>query len=235
MREVILKQDIYKLGDRGDVVRVAHGYARNYLIPQGLAIPADKAGLRQVQAMRAAGARDAVRLRGDAEKQFEALDGVVIRVVARASLNDQLYGSVTTRDIAAELAKQGLELDRRRIDLTQPIRTLGDYEIPVHIYKGLSTGIKVEVRALGREDEPLGGTRRLTAEFEFAPPDPEEDEEEFEEGYEPEEGSEAAHAADGEDRADGEEAAVGEDGAQLAETPEFPAEADSEEYWVGDG
>ena len=183
MREVILKKDIYKLGDRGDVVRVAHGYARNYLIPQGLAIPADKAGLKQVEAMRAAGARDAVRFRGDAEKQFEALKDVVLRIVVRASLNNQLYGSVTSRDISRKLAGQGLVLDRRRIDLPKPIRTLGDYEIPVHIYKDLRTSIKVEVRAEGREEEPLGRSRQIAAQFEFAPsPEPEEDE--LEEGVE---------------------------------------------------
>ena len=187
MREVILKKDIYKLGDRGDVVRVAHGYARNYLIPQGLAIPADKGGLKQVKAMRAAAARDAVRLRGDAEKQLEALQGVVIRMVVRASLNNQLYGSVTSRDIARQLAEQGLDLDRRRIDLTTPIRTLGDYEIPVHIYKDLKTSVKVEVRAEGREEEPLGRSQRIAAQFEFAPapePDPDEELEEGEEGEE---------------------------------------------------
>ncbi len=189
MREVILKTDIYKLGDRGDVVRVAHGYARNYLIPQGLAIPADKGGLKQVAAMRAAAAKEAVRLRGNAEMQFEALKDVVIRMVVRASLNNQLYGSVTSRDIARKLAEQGLELNRRRIDLTTPIRTLGDYDVPVHIYKDIRTTIKVEVRAEGREEEPLGRSQRLAAQFEFAPaPEPEPDEE-LEEGAE---GAEAA-------------------------------------------
>lgn len=202
MREVILKKDIYKLGDRGDVVRVAHGYARNYLIPQGLAIPADKGGLKQVAAMRAAAAKEAVRLRGNAEKQFEALRDVVIRMVVRASLNNQLYGSVTSRDIARKLAEQGLELNRRRIDLTTPIRTLGDYDVPVHIYKDIRTTIKVEVRAEGREEEPLGRSQRLAAQFEFAPaPEPEPDEE-------LEEGAEGAEAA-------GEEA-LGPDGTEDA-------------------
>ena len=205
MREVILKNDIYKLGDRGDVVRVAHGYARNYLIPQGLAIPADKGGLKQVAAMRAAAAKEAVRLRGNAEKQFEALKDVVIRMVVRASLNNQLYGSVTSRDIARKLAEQGLELNRRRIDLTTPIRTLGDYDVPVHIYKDIRTTIKVEVRAEGREEEPLGRSQRLAAQFEFAPaPEPEPDEE-LEEGAEDAEAAgEEAEGTEGTEDAGGE-------------------------------
>ncbi len=177
MPEVILKQDIYRLGDRGDVVRVAHGYARNYLFPKGLAIPADKGGLKQLDAMRAASARDAVRVRGAAEKQLEALDGLVIRVVARASLNNQLYGSVTARDVAEKLAEAGFEIDRHRIQLTTPLRSVGDYDVPVHIYKELSSTLKVEVRAQGREDEPINRSFGLPAEFEFAPAPPPEEEE----------------------------------------------------------
>lgn len=178
MLEVILKKDIYRLGDRGDVVRVAPGYARNYLYPQRLAIPADKGSLKQLEAMKAAADREAVRVRGDAEKQVGALDGVVIRVVARASLNNQLYGSVTARDVAAKLAEIGVEVDRRRIQLTSPIRSLGDYDVPVHIYKELSTTVKLEVRAEGREEEPLTRSMQPEAQLEFAPaPVPPEDSE----------------------------------------------------------
>lgn len=234
MREVILKKDIYKLGDRGDVVRVAHGYARNYLIPQGLAIPADKGGLKQVAAMRAAAAKEAVRLRGNAEMQFEALKDVVIRMVVRASLNNQLYGSVTSRDIARKLAEQGLELNRRRIDLTTPIRTLGDYDVPVHIYKDIRTTIKVEVRAEGREEEPLGRSQRLAAQFEFAPaPEPEPDEE-LEEGAEGEEAAGEEAAGEEAEATDGAEDAGGEPG-----EPETVGEAASEgglpEGWDREG
>lgn len=167
MPEVILKRDIFKLGDRGDVVRVAAGYARNYLYPQGLAIPADKGSLKQLKAMKAAAAREALRLKGDAEQQAAALEGVVLRVVARASLNNQLYGSVTSRDVAAKLEELGIPVDRHRIQMATPVRTLGDYEVPIHIYKDLGTTIKLEVRAEGREDEPL--TRHVDVETELAP------------------------------------------------------------------
>lgn len=169
MVEVILKQDIYRLGDRGAVVKVAPGYARNYLFPQQLAIPADAGSLKHLEAMRAAAARDAVRMRGDAEKQTEALSGEVIRVVARASLNNQLYGSVTARDIAAKLAEKGVEIDRRRIQMTAPIRSVGDYDVPIHIYKDLTATVKVEVRAEGREEESLSVTQELAPEYRFAP------------------------------------------------------------------
>ena len=198
MVEVILKQDIFRLGDRGDVVRVAPGYARNYLYPQRLAIPADKGSLKQLAAMKAAADREAVRVRGDAEKQLSALEGVVIRVVARASLNNQLYGSVSARDVAARLAEIGIEVDRRRIQLTAPIRILGDYDVPVHIYKELSSTIKVEVRAEGREDEPLTRSLQSAAELEFAPAPVDEESEDLEgEGMEPE-GLEAEGAESGE-------------------------------------
>ncbi len=155
MLDVILKQDIYKLGDRGDVVRVADGYARNYLYPQRLAIPADKGSLRQLTAMKAAAEREALRMRGDAKKQVAALEGVVVRIVARASLNNQLYGSVTSRDVAAKLAEVGIEVDRHRIQMTTPFRALGNYEVPINIYKDIASTVTVEVRAEGREDEPL--------------------------------------------------------------------------------
>jgi large subunit ribosomal protein L9 len=212
MHEVILKKDIYKLGERGDVVKVKDGYARNYLFPQQLAIPADKGSLKQLEQMRAAAAKEAVRLHGDATKQLEALEGVVVRMVVRASLNNQLYGSVSARDIASKLNEQGFAIDRQRVQLTTPIRTLGDYEIPVHIYKDLSTTIKVEVRAEGREDEPLTRTMQPSAEFEFAPPAGPEASQEGPEGEEGElaaaSGDTSAAETDAADQALGEESAT---------------------------
>lgn len=181
MVEVILKQDIFRLGDRGEVVSVAPGYARNYLFPQRLAIPATKGSLKQLGAMKAAAEREAVRVRGDAEKQVGALEGVVIRVVARASLNNQLYGSVTARDIARKLKDLGIVVDRRRIQLKTPIRILGDYDVLIHIYKELSSSIRVEVRAEGREDEPLTRSLQPAEQLEFAPAPVEEEESSLEE------------------------------------------------------
>ncbi len=234
MLEVILKKDIFKLGERGDVVRVANGYARNYLYPQRLAIPADKGSLQQLSSMRAAADRQAVTLRGDAERQLAALEGVEIRVVARASLNNQLYGSVKARDIAAKLEEIGIELDRNRIQLKSPIRILGDYEVPIHIYKDLACTIKLEVRAEGREDDPLTRSMEAPEQLEFAPaPEPEEGEEGEEgEGFDSEgqasaeESDEATEAA-----AAGEEAApAGEEAAAAGE--EAAAAEEGEEVWA---
>ena len=163
MLEVILKKDIYKLGDRGQVVKVANGYARNFLYPQQLAIPATAGSLKQLDEMRVAADRDAIRLRGDAEKQVAALEGIVVRVVARAGQNNQLFGSVTNRHVAAGLTEQGIEIDRHRIDIKVPFRAVGDYEVTVQIYKDVSTTIKVEVRAEGREDQPLPTAEELAA------------------------------------------------------------------------
>ena len=214
MHEVILKKDIYKLGERGDVVKVKNGYARNYLFPQGLAIPADKGSLKQLDQMRAAAAKEAVRLHGDATKQLEALEGVVVRMVVRASLNNQLYGSVSARDIAVKLNEQGFSIERQRVQLTTPIRTLGDYDIPVHIYKELSTTIKVEVRAEGREDEPLTRAMQPSAEFEFAPPS------------KPEESGEGSEAEVAEpEAAAGEAVATEGEAAAQADGEDVPAEA----------
>ena len=163
MFEVILKKDIYKLGDRGQVVKVANGYARNFLYPQQLAIPATVGSLKQLDEMRVAADRDAIRLRGDAEKQVAALEGIVVRVVARAGQNNQLFGSVTNRHVAAGLTEQGIEIDRHRIDIKVPFRAVGDYQVTVRIYKDVSTTIKVEVRAEGREDQPLPTAEELAA------------------------------------------------------------------------
>lgn len=248
MVEVILKQDIYRLGDRGAVVTVAPGYARNYLFPQQLAIPADAGSLKHLQAMRDAAARDAVRMRGDAEKQTEALEGEVIRVVARASLNNQLYGSVTARDIAAKLAEKGVEIDRRRIQMVAPIRSVGDYDVPIHIYKDLTATVKVEVRAEGREEESLSVTQELAPEYSFAPAPVTESESATEEEAQPAteagEGAgpaaEAAAAAEAQPAAESEptvaaEAAAGGDAAAPEAVPEAEStEHVTEEATVGD-
>ena len=229
MVEVILKKEIYKLGDRGQVVTVKPGYARNYLYPQQLAIPADKGSLKQLDAMKAAADREAVRLRGDAEKQLDALEGVVVRIVARASLNNQLYGSVTARDIAASLAGMGIEVNRHRIQLKTPFRTLGDFEVPVHIYKDLASTVKVEIRAEGREDEPLARSQQSSEHFDFAPAPvrDEEAEESAQASSEDASASEAESPAE-EEATSGEGADVGAAGAETGSEPVPDSDAGTE-------
>lgn len=165
--QVILKKDVRKLGDRGDLVSVAAGYARNYLFPQSLAIPATAANKQQLDEMRAAAGRESARLREDASKLAESMDDVTVRIVGRASENGQLFGSVTNRDLAAQLDAKGFPIDRRDILLEQPLKQTGDYEVRIHLYKDVRQTIKVEVRAEGREDE-LFGEAKAKAEAEAA-------------------------------------------------------------------
>lgn len=172
VEEVILKQDVRSLGDRGDVVRVAAGYARNYLFPRSLALPATAANKKQLEEMRAAAAKEAARLRDDASKLADQMEDVTLRMVAKAGETNVLFGSIGVRDIAEALDGKGFPIDRHRILLDRPIKEVGDYEVRVHLYKDVKQAIKVEVRAEGREDEPLQEpkTAEELAEEAFAAP-----------------------------------------------------------------
>lgn len=153
MMEVILKQEIRKLGGKGDVVRVANGYARNFLFPKQMALPATSANKRQIEEMRAAADREAARLRGDASKLAEQLQAVTIEITARAGDSDQLFGSVTSRDIAAELETKGYTIDRHKIALSKPIRMVGEHVVSVHLHRDVNVALTVNVLAEGREEE----------------------------------------------------------------------------------
>jgi len=153
MVEVILKKEVRRLGDRGQLVKVAPGYARNYLIPQGLAMRASSADKRQIEEMQAAAGKEAAKLRGDAEQVSASMEGVTVRVVQKTGDRGQLFGSVTNRDIAAALAEAGHEIDRHQIVLGSPLKQVGDYDVRVHLYRDVNVEVKVEVRSEGREDE----------------------------------------------------------------------------------
>ena len=153
MMEVILKQEIRKLGGKGDVVRVANGYARNFLFPKQMALPATAANKKQIEEMRAAADREAARLRGDAAKLAEQLQALTIEITARAGDSDQLFGSVTSRDIAAELETKGYTIDRHKIVLGKPIRMVGEHVVSVHLHRDVNVPLTVNVLAEGREEE----------------------------------------------------------------------------------
>ncbi len=163
MREqVILRKDVRKLGDRGQIVSVTGGYARNYLYPQRLAMPATAATKKQVEEMQAAAGRESDQLTGEANTLAEKMEGLTVRAVARAGDTNILFGSVTTRDIATLMAEKGFKVDRHQVILGSPIKEVSDNDVQVHIYKDISVSVKVEVRAFkvevraeGREDEPL--------------------------------------------------------------------------------
>lgn len=153
MMEVILKQEIRKLGGKGDVVRVANGYARNFLFPKQMALPATAANKKQIEEMRAAADREAARLRGDAAKLAEQLQALTIEITARAGDSDQLFGSVTSRDITAELETKGYTIDRHKIVLDNPIRMVGEHVVSVHLHRDVNVPLTVNVLAEGREEE----------------------------------------------------------------------------------
>lgn len=143
--QVILTQDVPKLGQRGDVVEVTPGYARNYLIPKGLAVLANEANLKMLQEKARAEERKRAKERAQAEELAKKLEGLSLTIEARAGVEDKLYGSVTAADIAKALASQGIEIDKRKIVLDEPIKELGVYKVRVHLADDINPEIKVWV------------------------------------------------------------------------------------------
>ena len=153
MLEIILKQEVRKLGDKGDLVRVANGYARNFLFPKEMAMPATAANRKQIDEMKASADREAARLQGDAQKLGELLAKLTVEITARAGESDQLFGSVTSRDIAAHLAEQGYTIDRHKIIIKTPIRMVGEHAVAIHLHRDVEIPLTVKVRAEGREEK----------------------------------------------------------------------------------
>ncbi|HWR15855.1 MAG TPA: 50S ribosomal protein L9 [Terriglobales bacterium] len=143
--EVILKEDVPKLGHRGDVVKVADGYGRNFLLPKKLAIEATAGNKKVIEQMKAAAVRKTQKDKADAEALAKQFDGVSITLVRRSGEHEQLFGSVTSSDIAAELEKQGFTVDRRKIQLDEPIKTLGDFNVALRLFREVTASIKVTV------------------------------------------------------------------------------------------
>lgn len=143
--EVILKEDVPKLGHRGDVVKVAEGYGRNFLLPKKLAIEANAANKAVIEQMKAAAVRRTARERSDAEALAKQFDGVSLHFTRRAGESDQLFGSVTTSDIASELESRGFNVDRRKIQLNEPLKNLGEFDVPIRLHKDVTTHIKVTI------------------------------------------------------------------------------------------
>ena len=156
MVEIILTQEVLKLGSKGDVVRVANGYARNYLFPKRLGIPATKTNKGQIVQMKTASDREAASLKGDAEKMAEILSGLTIKIVARAGDADQLFGSVTSRDIAEQIGEMGYTVDRHKILVDRPIRMVGEHDVKIHLHRDIDIPLKILVYAEGREHQVFG-------------------------------------------------------------------------------
>ena len=143
--EVILKEDVPTLGSRGDVVKVADGYGRNFLLPRKLAIEATRSNRAVIEQMKQASLRRAARDKADAEAQAKLLEAVSLSFTRKAGEKDQLFGSVTSVDIAAALEAKGYAIDRRKIHLDEPLKHIGEFKVPIRLYKGVDTTIKVLV------------------------------------------------------------------------------------------
>jgi len=143
--EVILREDIAKLGARGEVVKVANGYARNFLLPKRLAVLATDSNRKIVEQERHAHLRREVKLKGEAEELAKLVTGVSVTIAQKAGENDQLFGSVTAKDIAEALEKQNYSIDRRKIHLEDPIKQLGEYKVAVKLHRDVSAEITVHV------------------------------------------------------------------------------------------
>ncbi len=143
--EVILKEDVAKLGSRGDVVKVAEGYGRNFLLPRKLAIEANTGNKKVIEQMRAAAVRRSTKEKAQAEELSKQFDGVSVSFARRAGEQDQLFGSVTSGDLAEALEKKGFNIDRRKIQLHEPLKTLGEFTVPVKLHKDVTAHLKVVI------------------------------------------------------------------------------------------
>ena len=146
--EVILVKDVKRVGDAGETVDVADGYARNYLIPRGLAVPATKAARKQAAEQAAARERQEAEERAAAKAYAEALQNIELVFTARSGDSERLYGSITSSDIAERLSEQiDDQVDKRKVMLDDPIRELGTFEVPVKLHNDVQITVKVIVES----------------------------------------------------------------------------------------
>jgi large subunit ribosomal protein L9 len=144
--EVILKEDVAKLGSAGDVVKVAEGYGRNFLLPRKLAIEANKGNKTVIEQMKASAARKSAGQKAEAEQLAKQFDNVSLEFTRKVGEKDHLFGSVTSSDLADALAKQGFDIDRRKIQLDEPLKSLGEYDVPIRLHKDVTARFKVVVK-----------------------------------------------------------------------------------------
>jgi large subunit ribosomal protein L9 len=143
--DVILREDVEKLGTRGQLVKVAPGYARNFLLPNKMAVAATESNKKIVEQERQAHLRREAKVEGEAKDLGQMLGSVSITISQKAGENDQLFGSVTSKDIAEALEKQGYTIERRKIALDEPIKTLGEFKIPIRLHREVTAEIMVHV------------------------------------------------------------------------------------------
>jgi large subunit ribosomal protein L9 len=143
--EVILREHVDNLGERGEIVKVADGYARNYLLPRKLALPATDANRKHVERERKIVEMREAQEKGQAEAIAARLAALEITITRRVGETEQLYGSVTASDIADFLKDKGFEVDRRKIILPEPIKTIGGHNVPLKLHREVTVPLKVQV------------------------------------------------------------------------------------------
>jgi large subunit ribosomal protein L9 len=148
--KVLFKKDVADVAKAGQVKEVADGYARNYLIPRGLAVAATNAALKQVAELQATAARHAVEEEQTARGLKDKLESKPVVIEAKAGSQGRLYGSITTSDVATAIQKQlGTTLDRRDLEINDPVRQVGSYQVTARIHRAVTASVTVEVRAIG--------------------------------------------------------------------------------------
>ena len=150
MMELLLREDVENLGTRGELVKVRAGYGRNFLLPRGLAVQATPSNVKQIDQQRRALLKKVVAEREGAQQQADMLKEVTLDFARKVGEHGLLYGSVTSMDIAEGLAAKGFEIDRKRIQLKDPIKEVGEYQVPIKLHRDVTAELKVIV---SKEDE----------------------------------------------------------------------------------
>ncbi len=143
--EIILREDIDKLGQRGQVVKVAPGFARNFLLPRKLAVPATEGNKKIVEQERQAHLRREAKQAAEAQDLGKMMSSLEVTIRQKAGENDQLFGSVTANDISVALEKMGYSIERKKVQLEEPIKTLGDFKVTLRLHRDVSIEIPVHV------------------------------------------------------------------------------------------
>ncbi len=143
--EVILKEDVDTLGHRGDVVKVAEGYGRNFLLPKKLAIEATAANRNVIEQMKQSAIRKSAKEKNDAQQQVAAMELLELTFQRKVGENEHLFGSVTSSDIAHALEQKGYPVDRRKVQLDEPLKQLGEFHVPVKLHREVAAHIKVVI------------------------------------------------------------------------------------------
>ena len=145
--EIILKEDVTNLGHRGDVVKVAEGYGRNFLLPKKLAIEANAGNVAVIEQMKNSAVRKSAKEKISAETLAAQLNDVELVFTRKVGENDHLFGSVTSSEIAHEIEAKGFTIDRRKISLEEPLKQLGEFHVPVKLHREVTAHVKVTVKA----------------------------------------------------------------------------------------